>query len=277
MKNKSFLIFFLVIIFPLSFIYGWGEKGHKLINRKAIEILPTEMNFLKVWAGYISEHAADPDTRKKDDSTEWNKHFIDLDFYEEFRKGNMIKDKNQLILKYADSTVSKIGILPWATLETFKNLTQAFKKKDRDKVLIYATDLGHYVSDGHQPLHTIINYNGQLSNQKGIHFRYEVTMFDENIDKMQQNPDSCYLKYIVHPLDFIFNYLENSNSLAPLLFEADKYAFDIAGSRESENYYKLFWFRTKYVTNIQVQSAEENIASLIYTAWINAGKPVFEK
>ena len=47
---------------------------------------------------------------------------------------------------------------------------KAFKEKDKDKVLLYASDLAHYVGDGHQPLHATINYNGQLSDQKGFIF-----------------------------------------------------------------------------------------------------------
>ena len=37
------------------------------------------------------------------------------------------------------------------------------------KVLFLATDLGHYIANAHVPLHTTLNYNGQLSNQSGFH------------------------------------------------------------------------------------------------------------
>ena len=52
-------------------------------------------------------------------------------------------------------------------------LVKAFKEKDIDYILKNSADLGHYVSYAHVPLHTTENYNGQLTNQKGIHAFWE--------------------------------------------------------------------------------------------------------
>ena len=93
----------------------------------------------------------------------------------------MIEDKKELTAIYGDTMVTKQGILPWATLDTYNKLIQAFKDKNKDKVLLYTSDLGHYVGDGHQPMHTMLNYNGQLTGQKGVHARYEIKMVDKYI------------------------------------------------------------------------------------------------
>jgi len=37
----------------------------------------------------------------------------------------------------------------------------------------------------------------------------------------------------------------------------------------------LLWFKTKYVTKIQFESAYNSLASLIFTAWVDGGKPDF--
>ena len=279
-KNKMKLyfkieFFLFVVLLPIGFIYSWGEKGHEVINKKAVELLPKEMDSFKIWKDYLAQHASDADIRRKTDNTEAPRHYIDIDYYKEFLNGNMIENKDKLISKYGDSLVTANGILPWATLETLNNLTESFKEKNRDKILIYAADLGHYVADGHQPMHTTVNYNGQLSGQKGVHFRYEVTMVDKHIDALEQLTDSSNVNYVKNSLEFIFNYIANANSVNDVLLNADKLAHEETGSTESDDYYRIFWFRSGYVTKMQFKAAEEDLASLLYTAWINAGKPLF--
>lgn len=268
-------LFLVVIILPMSFVYPWGAKGHTVINENAVEILPKEMNSFKVWKDYLGQHASDADIRRETDKSEAPRHYIDIDFYKEFLNGKMIEKKEELISKYGDSTVTSNGILPWATLQTLNNLTEAFKEKNRDKILIYAADLGHYVADGHQPMHTTVNYDGQFSNQKGVHYRYEVTMVDMHIDTLQQIIDTSNVNFISDPLNFIFKYISNANTVNVVLLDGDKLAHSISGSTESDDYYRIFWFRTKYVTETQFKTAEEDLASLFYTAWVNAGKPDF--
>ncbi len=150
------------------------------------------------------------------------------------------------------------------------------KEKNRDKALIYAADLGHYVGDGHQPMHTIMNYNGQMTGQKGIHFRYESIMVDSNLTEINKDFDSEKAKYVGKPLDFIFNYISDANSAADLLFAADEFAYKQTNSRKDESYYKLLWFRTRYITEIQIENSARDFASLFYSAWIDAGKPSFD-
>ncbi len=188
MKSKL-LVFGLtlfVIISNFAVAYAWGNKAHKLINRNAVEFLPDEMSLFKSFKDYIGEHASDADIRRdtKVDTAEWPRHFIDIDFYSEYNDGKMIFDKDQLISIYGEETVTKMGLLPWATFNTYNNLVQSFMQKNRDKVLIFVSDLGHYVADGHQPFHTMLNYDGQLTDQKGIHGRYESEMVNRYIDQV---------------------------------------------------------------------------------------------
>ena len=273
--NIKIKIFLFVLFLPMGFIYSWGEKGHQVISKNAVLLLPKEMASFKAWKEYMVEHASDADIRRKTDKTEAPRHYIDIDFYKEFLNGKMIENEDELISKYGDSTVTANGILPWTTQETLNSLTVALKEKNRDKALIYAADLGHYVADGHQPMHTTVNYNGQLTDQKGVHFRYEVTMVDMHIDTLEDVVDSSNINYIKNPLSFIFNYISNANSVNDVLLDADKLAHQETGSTESDDYYRIMWFRTKYVTEMQFKTAEEDLSSLLYTAWVNAGKPTF--
>ena len=270
MKLKSFV---LIVVAFANFVFGWGDQGHKLINNKAIALLPTEMQSFTKWQDYITLHSVDPDNRKRDDKTEAPKHFIDIDFYKEFVNGKMIEDKKELIAAYGDSMVTKQGLLPWATLDTYNKLIQAFKDKNKDKVLLYTSDLGHYVGDGHQPMHTMLNYNGQLTNQKGVHARYEIKMVDKYIKDIEASITKANVKKVDAPFQFIFDYIADANSVQSVLLDADITATKMGGSTDNDEYLRLMWFKTKYVTEIQFQTAVSDCASLIYSAWIEAGKP----
>jgi hypothetical protein len=270
MRLKSFVL--LALAFS-NFVFGWGDQGHKLINNKAVALLPAEMQSFTKWKDYITLHAVDPDNRKKDDKSEPPKHFIDIDFYKEFINGKMVEDKIELISIYGDSMVTRQGILPWATLETYHKLIQALKDKNKDQVLLYTSDLGHYVGDGHQPMHTMLNYNGQLSGQKGVHARYEIKMVDKYISEIDSSITTASVKKVDNPFKFIFDYIANANSVQSVVLDADLTSSKMAKSNESDEYLRLMWFKTKYVTGLQFNTAVSDLSSLIYTAWLEAGKP----
>jgi hypothetical protein len=275
--NKKLILSALIILLPFSVMLGWGAEGHKLISNKAMTLIPDEMSSFTKWQDYVTTHSVEPDLRRDSDKSEGPKHFIDIDFYPEFLNGKMIEDKARLVAEYGDSTVTKMGLLPWATLDTYNKLVTALKEKNRDKALIYLSDLGHYVADGHQPMHAIMNYNGQMSGQKGIHFRYESVMVDSNLSTIKDDFHAEKAVYISTPLDFIFKYITDANSVSDVLFDADTFAYKKTNSREDAEYYRLLWFKTRYITETQIENAASDFASLFYSAWLDAGKPSFDE
>ncbi|MDV7392028.1 hypothetical protein RZS08_11760, partial [Arthrospira platensis SPKY1] len=68
---------------------------------------------------------------------------------------------------------SQFGILPYYIYDHYYKLVRAFREMDAKRILQLATHLGHYLGDAHVPLHTTKNYNGQLTNQIGIHAFWE--------------------------------------------------------------------------------------------------------
>jgi hypothetical protein len=272
MKIRFIIILFLISS-GINLLFGWGEEGHALIARKAIDLLPEEMAEFKLWQQYIEDHSSDPDKRKKDDKSEEPKHYIDIDFYREFRMGEMIYDRETLAGRYGDSIVSEMGILPWATLDTYNNLVNSFREMNRDRMLIYATDLAHYVADGHQPMHTVLNYDGQLTSQKGLHARYEIHMVNRNLEELEKSFYAQTPFYVAEPINYIFYYITTSCLISDPIYTADNIAFGQAGSRDNDDYYRILWFRTKYITALQMNNAANALASLIYSAWTDAGKP----
>ncbi|GAB6282967.1 MAG: hypothetical protein STSR0008_17210 [Ignavibacterium sp.] len=278
MRIKNNLLFVFIVLLSLqSNLFPWGDKGHKLINKKAIEILPYEMNDFKIWIDFITEYSVDADERKSSIKDEYPKHFIDIDYYKEFNSGEMIYDKEFLISKYGNETVVKMGLLPWAIKDTYNNLKDAFKNKNKEKAMQMIADLGHYIADAHQPMHTVMNYDGQLTNQKGLHSRYEIKMIDEYLLDLENSIRIFSPTKIENPQKCFASIIEASNSFSPIIFDADVFAARESDNEHNNLYYKLLWFRTKAMTIDRFENAIYNLSSLIYSAWIEAEKPKFSE
>lgn len=270
-KIISLFVSIVLLFFIVSEIFGWGGVGHSLINRNSTKHFPEEMAAYKLWSEFLALHASDADYRKGSDPTEGNKHYIDIDNYPEFFAGNFPFSIDTLINRYGWNYVWQQGILPWATKATLDSLTIALQNRDWDKAKLLAADLGHYVADGHQPLHTTRNYDGQFTNQRGIHSRYETQMINHFHNELTFSTES--IQYVSDPIDFIFDYLFESYSYLDELLRADSLAKSIAGNTNSQTYYNILWQETHSFTKYLVQKASVRLASLIYTAWVDAGSP----
>ena len=265
-----------IVLFPAIINYGWGEKGHKVITKFAMKLIPTELKLSDEIKSAIIEHSVDPDNRKRDDKSEGPKHFIDIDYYKEFSDGIVIMSRDSLNKLYTEQVVAKEGILPWATVETYFKLVNAFKEKDSQKIILYGSDLAHYVGDGHQPLHATVNYNGQLTDQKGIHARYEIEMVDKYLQVIENSIIEARPFYVSKVTDFVFDYIVEANDYVEMILSADKNASAKSNGKYDREYYRMLWFKTKYITLNEINSAALCLSSLICSAWVDAGKPNLE-
>jgi len=161
--------------------------------------------------------------------------------------------------------------LPWATDSTYNALVLNFKVGNWNQAVLTAADLGHYVGDGFMPLHIAANYDGQLSAQTGIHRRYEETMIDRHIDEIKFSASSCHK--ISKVQSYIFNYLYANYSYVQSLLKADKNAFIKAGEQYNDVYFESLWNNSNSFTIKLLEESSKATAALIYTAWIEAGKP----
>lgn len=263
----------IVFIIPLVLVFGWGDKGHRSITKHALSLLPAEIKLSDELKKEIVLHSVDPDYRKKQDPSESIKHYIDIDFYKEFLDGRMIHSKDSLIKIYGAEEVANQGILPWATEETYLKLVEAFKNNNRDKIILYAADLAHYVEDGHQPQHVTMNHNGQYTNQINIHFRYEIDMVDVYLPQLEAELKNIQPVYVKNRMEYIFDYLTESHFCVDIIHSADKNSYERSGKKYDGDYFKYLWFRTKYVTINEFNNGAHALACLIISAWIDAGKP----
>jgi hypothetical protein len=222
-------------------------------------------------AQFLADHASDADERKSTDGTEGIKHYIDIDYYPEFKLGNLPHSMDSIIAKYGVSIVYDRGIIPWATVWVMDSLTSAMKRGDWNKALQFSADLGHYVADAHQPLHATKNYDGQETGNKGIHSRFESGLIDRYSSQISILRST--VSYITNPLDFVFTYITGSNARVADILRGDNTARSETGQAQGDAYYAVLWREIGQIAVSQMQAATEHLASLCYTGWVNAGKP----
>ena len=63
---KKSILFYIILITPITYFSGWGFFGHKKINRVAVFTIPESslFKFYKENIDFITEHAVDPDKRR---------------------------------------------------------------------------------------------------------------------------------------------------------------------------------------------------------------------
>lgn len=263
----------IALLFLLS---SWGEKGHQKINSTAPQFFPAELNNYHGWSEVLFAHGSDADNRKRIDHTEGIKHYIDIDAYDDFVKTHKIVEvKDEAFSKYGTEFIKKNGTLPWVTDSTYHVLVKEFKAKEWSKVLLTASDLGHYVGDGYMPLHLTTNYDGQLTEQKGIHSRYESHMINLYVDAIKVNITP--IQEVKDIQRYVFDYMYNNFQYKDSLLNADKYAYEKSNHEYNDLYYQTLWQKTRGFTNKMIEGSSKSLAELISQAWIEAGRPVVPK
>lgn len=283
---RKMILLLAVSCIPL-FVLCWGFYGHKSINRVAVYTLPTELaGFYKEHIEYVTSHAVDPDMRRYAVKEEAPRHYIDIDHYGETPFENVPREWKEAVEKFTEDTLQAYGIVPWHVERMYKRLVNAFKKKDIAYILKTSADLGHYIADAHVPLHTTENYNGQLTNQKGIHGFWESRLPELYAEDYDFFVGKAMI--IDDPLNFIWDEVEKSHAAVDsvLHFERDltesfpsdrKYAFEEKGASVMKTYSRDFSQEYHIMLDGMVERRMRKaiiaVGSYWYSAWVEAGKP----
>jgi hypothetical protein len=282
------LLFACILVALSSPCYCWGFFGHRKINFYAVFLLPPEMMVLyKPNIEFITEHAVDPDKRRYAITGEGPRHYIDLNNYGVYPFKDLPRNEDSAIAKYGVETVQENGVVPWHVPLMVRRLTRAFSEKNFSAILRTSADLGHYIADAHVPLHANSNHNGQLTGQRGIHGFWESRVPELLADK-QYDFFIGKAVYIQDPDSFIWARVMESSlaSDSVLRFEKElsrqfpgetKYAFEKRNNVTIRQYSSAYTIAFDKKLNGMVERRMRQsifaVASLWYTAWVNAGQP----
>jgi hypothetical protein len=167
-------------------------------------------------------------------------------------------------------------LVPWRTHEIAGRLIRGFEALHkngayaRNDIRFFSAIIGHYVADAHVPLHAVLNYNGQLTGQTGIHYRWESDLFLRYQNKLVLKPGP--LRRIQNERDYVFDTLLESSPLAAAVLAADKEAI---GNRDvyDDQYFETLFARTRPILEKRLTDSITGVASVIASAWEQAGKP----
>ncbi len=282
----------LCFVLSAPFAHAWGDVGHRLVNRLAIENLPADIPaFLRSPAAIdeIEYLGPEPDRWRSPAEPELNaaqapEHFIDLELADAL--GPLPRNRLDFEAKVfaAHERPERIGLQPWATDEVWQRLKAAMRqyrtlaaaREDTRPVeaaiVFYAGWLGHYVGDGAQPLHTTINYNGWVGpNPHGyttdhqIHYRFETPFVAANIHAADVQARMTPVRRIRGDLfDAYVAYLRHSATFVEKVYQLEKEdGFEGAGTPESRAF-----------AAARLADAASMLRDMIDTAWIESAQPV---
>lgn len=182
---------------------------------------------------------------------------------------------------------SSQGILPFHLERMQYRLRKAFEAKDKATILRLSAEYGHYIGDAHVPLHTTVNYNGQLTDQVGIHAFWE-SRIPELFAESQYDFLVGTASYVDDVKSYVWQMVADSHAEldSVLLIEKElshtypsdkQYCYDERLSRtiriQCPEYAAAYQARMGTMVERRMQASIKAIGDLWYTAWVDAGMP----
>ena len=185
----------LVLLLCGSSAWGWWPRGHGILTRAAIEVLPSDAPaFLKAGSGMVAHAAVDPDVAKTRSTLHLEKaghpaHYFNLELVDvtkipasRYEFGRMCAEAN--------TTPERVGTLPYVAAEWTEMLAVAFAEYRKwpenpfiqNKCLVYAGLVAHFAQEICQPLNMTIYWNGRGEDGKPKNQRLH-----EKVDGLIQN------------------------------------------------------------------------------------------
>lgn len=297
---KAFLAGTLVPVVLVQSGLGWGNDGHRMINRLASAKLPGEVpEFLR--SNYAQDameyYGPEPDRWKSAAEAELRnagspEHYIDLEWADligtslprnryDFVRALEIAQKAHPDLPL---TPDKVGLQPWAADEWYERVKASMREyrglkaagKDtrpvEAEILFCAGILGHFVADASNPLHNTIQFNGWTGpNPKGyttehhIHGQMESDFVAANVTAKDVAPLIPTQPQILSDFfeDYVA-YIRRSNALVEQTYQIEKAGgFNAAGSAESREF-----------IDQRLAAGATKLRDVIYTAWVKSADAV---
>jgi len=280
-------LFILVLLAAPASLLGWGFWAHKEITKVAIESLPDGLrDFFRAHSDSLVVKSVEPDQRRFSDRAEPFRHYINFERYGSYPFQGLPHDYDKAVKKFGKGFVDSTGTILWRIIEFMDKLTESFKQRDAEKIVFFASYLGHYIADAHVPLHATENYDGQMTDQRGIHSRWESRIPEKfgSSFKLTARP----AEYVEHPVEKAFEMILESFLKVDSVLTLDKQAqqslpkkdrFVIKKNKNrvvyeyTDKYYERYQSLLNRMVERRMNDSARDIADYWLTAWVNAGKP----
>jgi hypothetical protein len=268
---------------------AWGLDIHRRITALALDGLPAPLRqFYARERAFVVEHSVDPDmwrvvALRTELGAEDPNHFLDIDDLDEPEPWTGVpRDWKAFLSRYGEQRATRAGRLPWRTTEVYELLVAAWKSHASGKAPYAAGNarylsavIAHYIEDGNQPFHAVANYDGQLTNQRGVHSRFETELAQRYWTRV------THPRVVVTPIPdiktFVFDRVTEGARLSRQILDADRKAATVKNAAGQfvydDAYYARFFQGARSVLETRLASSANAVASVWVQAWTDAGKP----
>lgn len=254
--TRACVVFFIVLATASALLLqpeatrAWGEAGHKLSGKVAATDLPKEMpRFFRRTTAQLEYLNPEPDRWRSRVFQEMNEafsydHFVDIEMVPPAAFD--AEDRYAYLVALYQAGVQKpetAGLLSFHIVELYQRLRTEFNlwrnakdKRTREwieqRIINDAGTLGHYVSDGANPHHSTVHYNGwnkdypnpnNYTTDNTFHGRFESEYVQTHINindllpRINKTP-----RLLDNPRAEVMKFLRDSNSQVTRLYEIEK-------------------------------------------------------
>jgi hypothetical protein len=288
--RRVLIIAGLVLLLLPQLVKGWGEKGHLMVNRLAIDAAAGNLPpFMKSATEQLVYNGYEPDRWREEAGTAMNiaqapDHFFDSELWGQISTipGDRYAFMSALGEKKVD--LAKVGYLPYAILENYGRLRNAFRQwrnaqtpqnlaAAEANAIVYAGILGHFAADSTMPMHLTIHYNGwaegspnpdNFTMDRMFHSRYEHAYVNAAIAIDQVRPRMRGPKRLGSVFETLKTHLAQTfDEVRPI------YRMEKAGEFNPESPRPA---GTNFISD-ELARASIFLEDLWYTAWMESGEP----
>ena len=252
------------VLFAATPAAAWGPHVHQRVTSEAIDTLPKDLRaFYRAHRLEIPSLAIDASTAE--DTAE--RRFA-VDAYGPFPFADV--PRTEAALPEAAKAAAGPGRLPWLVLESYAKLVEAFRSRDKAKILAESDVVAGYVADLANPLALTQNFDGQRTAQHGLWVRYSVKLPEAMDKRLKLSPEAA--RFLDDPKSQVFAIITgNYVWLDNLLYEEELARRGQSGY--GELYYEAFEARAGALLRARLSQAATDAGSYWYTAWTAAGRP----
>ena len=241
-----------------------------MVNAAAVENLPEPLrSYFRARKAYLVEHASDPDRLARESAKERPHHYTEVEAYDSFPfrffRLQFVEER-----RGPTSTQLQHGDSIWQIERFTLRLAEALRRRKWSEADQAALFTAHYACDLTQPLHTVINYDGQLTHQQGIHARFETELVNARASHWVLEPRPATYEPDLRAR--IFGEMLSSYSYRNIIYAADHIAV-FGGHYQDPEYRSTFFNLTELMARKRLVAAVSFVSSLWYTAWVKAGRP----
>lgn len=232
----------------------------------------------------------EPDYWREESNTPMNIAQAPDHFFDSERWGpisTIESDRYKFMEKVAAKKIGlvEIGYLPYAILEYYGRLVNAFRRWRRAKTpseresaradaVHYAGVMGHYAGDASQPMHMSVHYNGWLDNvpnpnnytkDRRLHSRYETAYVNAAVEIANVKPKVRPPQRLNDVFGAIKQHLIQGFAELEPMYQLEKTGeFNPEQPRPKG---------TDFIAT-EIARAATMLSDLWYTAWIESGEPI---